>query len=124
MAFILIEIVQKGDFNDILNYYTNLFALKHMKEIEVFGFLLTYLGHSIILSADLEKYEYIQDFPNKEKGLDRVREISIDVKEQKNLENNFSCKISFDKIFLTGHVDKSLSSRFIEALDSSTFRFF
>ena len=113
-----------GDFNDILVYYTNLFSIQRRREIDVFGFSIKYSGHSLITSADNKSDQYIDDFPERELGLDRVSTIYLFVKKDSDPEKVFSCSISFDGITFNGSDDSKLFKEFIEAMDSSTFRFF
>ncbi len=118
------DVQLEGDFYDILTYYVNLFSIKKLKEIEVFGFSITYSGHSIIKSADRGLIEFFEDFPDKKRGLDRVQSIYFQVQKKTSQEINFTCAISFDRISYESSVKSETINEFVEAMDKSTFRFF
>ena len=118
------EIRIEGDYYDLLSYYANLYSIKNMGELDVHGFRILYKGHSTIMDTDTHATEFSRGFPSKEKGVDRVCEIYLDVEEINVPGNSFRCIISYDNVRFMGNGNMGLYNRFIERMDQSTFRFF
>ncbi len=104
------------DFSLLMEYLSRLFAVKKMREVTVHQYKVSFLGYWDI-STDI----FYQEFPDKDL-LDRVKLLKLGVH---NLFSgkNFLLNLSWDHAESTDGETPDIA-KFIEVLDSSTFRYF
>ena len=106
------------DFAIILDYISKLFAIKHLRTVDVHEISVSYVGKGEMVDGIVV---YSTSFPEKDK-LDRL--VSMDVSISKLRPNTeITVSISFDKISSEDCNEKELR-QIIDIFDRSTFRFF
>ncbi|MGC8506558.1 MAG: hypothetical protein ACP5NK_07640 [Thermoplasmata archaeon] len=106
------------DFSLLLEYFSMLFAARKLQEVEIHGYHIKYSG---MILQDGKEESFTENFPLKEE-LDKVKSLHILV-NGKVPEEWVDVEISWDHV--TGDfTDIKEFRKFLDLLDSSTFRYF
>lgn len=111
----------KGDYSDILSYFSNLFAQNRVRRVSIDRFSLEYCSASILTDTSSMKIITTEDYPDRD-APDRVVSLRLNV-------SGLSYKTVIvdmrdDCIGFSEDIEKTLKDYFLEVLDRSTFRFF
>ncbi|MEM0158850.1 MAG: hypothetical protein QXV22_05175 [Thermoplasmataceae archaeon] len=112
----------EGDFYDLLVYFSNLFAHKKIKEIQIEPYVVEYDGYyPVAASAEMDQ-NFLSSFPSKD-DVDRIGALRLSVR---NLiaESSVSVTLGWESITYDPEVDRKLIERMIDVFDRSTFRYF
>jgi len=108
----------KDDFSLLLEYLAMLFAVRRLNEVDIQGYMLSYKGVTMINGSGESESD---DFPQRDQ-LDRVKNLRIEVDPGRS-GSRFSVEVSWDHV--SGNfTDIRDFRRFVDLLDSSTFRYF
>ena len=106
------------DFALILDYISKLFAIKHLKTVDVHEISVSYVRKGEMVDG---KIIYSTSFPEKNK-LDRLVSIEVSISKLRP-DKEITVSISFDKFSSEDCSEKELRE-IIDIFDRSTFRFF
>jgi hypothetical protein len=104
------------DFELLVEYLSRLFSIKKMHEIAIHQYAVKYMGYRDV-SADIVR----EDFPDRN-SLDRIKSLKVSVTDS-TTGVSFLLELSWDKAESIGGT-KDAVKKFIETLDTSTFRYF
>ena len=100
----------------VVEYLSRLFSIKKMHEIAIHQYAVKYMGYRDV-SADIVR----EDFPDRN-SLDRIKSLKVSVTDS-TTGVSFLLELSWDKAESIGGT-KDAVKKFIETLDTSTFRYF
>ncbi len=111
----------EGDYDNIVEYFSRLLNLQRRKTFPLHNYFFTVNYITIVDDADKGIVKKTTEYPEKEM-IDRIRNLSFIVEEG---DSKFELVVSRDNIsFCDLEKDDFPVEKFVELLDSSTFRFF
>ncbi|MEM0156165.1 MAG: hypothetical protein QW597_06175 [Thermoplasmataceae archaeon] len=110
------------DYSDIVIYFSNLFMLKRIREVNIDKYSIYYTSCELFKGKDIDDVRAKVEFPEPA-DIDRIRSISFQVKGISSGKTT-DVKISWDSVEMIPTPEEKDAEQFMDQLDRSTFRYF